>query len=110
MADNLTAVHYALAGAGRDLTVERHPRVALTPLSVALGNLDLHAKNLSILHRPDGSMSLAPAYDVVPQAHLPNDGEVALVVGGEYCYAAITISHLVCRETSMGTHPGGHLL
>lgn len=40
--------------------------VKLEVLSVALGNLDLHAKNLSVLHLPDGSMSLAPAYDVVP--------------------------------------------
>ena len=27
---------------------------------------------------PDGSMTLSPAYDVVPQAQQPNDGEVAL--------------------------------
>ena len=54
----------------------------LVVVSVAVGNLDLHAKNISLLHRPDGSMTLSPAYDVVPQAHLPNDGEVALAVGG----------------------------
>jgi serine/threonine-protein kinase HipA len=74
----------------------------LVVLSVALGNLDLHAKNLSVLHLPDGSMSLAPVYDVVPQVHQPNDGEVALAVGGEYRHAAITLSHLVAEGQAWG--------
>jgi serine/threonine-protein kinase HipA len=60
----------------------------LVVVSVAVGNLDMHAKNISLLHRPDGSMTLSPAYDVVPQAHQPNDGEVALAVDGEYRHAA----------------------
>ncbi len=74
----------------------------LLVLSVAVGNLDLHAKNLSILHRPDGSLSLAPAYDVVPQVHQPNDGEVALAVAGEYRHAAITLDHLVAEGHAWG--------
>ena len=48
----------------------------LMVLSAAVGNLDMHAKNLSLLHPPDGSMTLSPAYDFVPQAHQPNDDEV----------------------------------
>jgi len=74
----------------------------LVVLSVAVGNLDLHAKNLSLLHRPDGSMTLCPAYDVVPQAHQPNDGEVALAIGGEYRHAAITLNHLVAEGRAWG--------
>jgi serine/threonine-protein kinase HipA len=31
----------------------------------------------------------------VPQAHQPNDDEVALAIGGEYRHAAITMDHLV---------------
>ncbi|HEX7162441.1 MAG TPA: HipA domain-containing protein [Trebonia sp.] len=31
-------------------------------VSVAVGNLDMHAKNISLLHRPDGTMTLSPAY------------------------------------------------
>lgn len=69
----------------------------LVVVSVAVGNLDLHAKNLSLLHRPDGTMTLSPAYDVVPQAHQPNDGEVALAVSGEYHHAAITMDHLIAE-------------
>jgi serine/threonine-protein kinase HipA len=74
----------------------------LVVVSVAVGNLDMHAKNLSLLHRPDGSMTLSPAYDVVPQAHQPNDGEVALAVGGEYRHAAITMEHLIAEGRAWG--------
>jgi serine/threonine-protein kinase HipA len=74
----------------------------LVVVSVAVGNLDLHAKNISLLHRPDGSMTLSPAYDVVPQAHLPNDGEVALPVGGEYRHAAITADELSAEGDAWG--------
>jgi serine/threonine-protein kinase HipA len=42
-------------------------------------------------------MALSPAYDIVPQAHQPNDGEVALAVGGEYRHAAITMEHLIAE-------------
>jgi serine/threonine-protein kinase HipA len=74
----------------------------LVVLSVAVGNLDMHAKNISLLHRPDGSMTLSPAYDVVPQAHQPNDGEVALKIAGEYRHAAITMDHLVAEGRAWG--------
>lgn len=74
----------------------------LVVISVAVGNLDLHAKNISLLHYPDGSMSLSPAYDVQPQAHQPNDGEVALAVGGEYRHAALTKDHLIAEGSAWG--------
>jgi serine/threonine-protein kinase HipA len=74
----------------------------LVVLSVAVGNLDMHAKNLSLLHPPDGPMTLSPAYDIVPQAHQPNDGEVALAIGGEYRHAAITLNHLMTEGRIWG--------
>jgi serine/threonine-protein kinase HipA len=74
----------------------------LVVVSVSLGNLDLHAKNLSMLHLPDGVMTLSPAYDVVPQAHQPNDGEVALAIDGEYRHAAITMNHLLAEGRAWG--------
>jgi serine/threonine-protein kinase HipA len=69
----------------------------LVVVSVAVGNLDMHAKNISLLHNPDGSMTLSPAYDIQPQAHQPNDGEVALAINGEYRHAAITMDHLTAE-------------
>jgi serine/threonine-protein kinase HipA len=74
----------------------------LVVISVSVGNLDMHAKNLSMLHLPDGAMTLSPAYDVVPQAHQPNDGEVALAIGGEYRHAAITMNHLLTEGRAWG--------
>ncbi|MGW4631435.1 type II toxin-antitoxin system HipA family toxin [Nocardia sp. NPDC004415] len=74
----------------------------MTTLAVAVGNLDMHAKNIALLHRPDGSSTLAPAYDFVPQTHQRNDGEMALSVGGEYRHHGITREHLVAEGTSWG--------
>ena len=74
----------------------------LVVVSVAVGNLDMHAKNVSLLHHPDGSMTLSPAYDIQPQAHLPNDGEVALAVGGEYRHASLTTDHLIAEGSAWG--------
>lgn len=89
-----------LTSATDDDSLERLLR--LVTLSVAVGNLDLHAKNVSILHEAGGRMTLAPAYDVVPQAHLPNDGEMAMAVGDEYRHAALTRAHLVDEALRWG--------
>ncbi|MFD6448256.1 type II toxin-antitoxin system HipA family toxin [Promicromonospora sp. NPDC060204] len=97
----------SLARVARELTLtggrESVLRLArMTTLATAVGNLDLHAKNVSLLHAPDGSVELAPAYDVVPQAHLPNDGELALAVDRVYHHAAVTRAHLAAEFTTWG--------
>lgn len=69
--------------------------------TVAVGNLDQHAKNISLLHDADASTRLAPAYDVVPQAHR-SDGRLALAVTGEYRHDAITKQHLVDELAAWG--------
>lgn len=74
----------------------------LVVLSCAVGNLDLHAKNLSVLHPLDQRPRLAPAYDVVPMAHLPTDGQLAMAVNGVYHHAALTAADLVAEGTSWG--------
>lgn len=38
-------------------------------VNVAIGNCDAHARNTSLLHRPDGTVTLAPAYDIIPTYH-----------------------------------------
>ncbi len=74
----------------------------LTVLGVAVGNLDMHTKNLALVHRRHGGIELAPAYDLVPQAHLPNDGELALAVDGVYRHGAVTRAHLAAEVGSWG--------
>ncbi len=74
----------------------------LTTLSVAIGNLDLHAKNIALIHDQSGDVRLAPAYDVVPLAHQPDDGELALSVDHEYRHRAVTKDHLIAEGRSWG--------
>ena len=71
-------------------------------VAAAVGNLDMHAKNISLLHHADGAVTLAPAYDYVPQTHQKNDGEMALAVAGEYRHAEITREHLIDEALSWG--------
>jgi serine/threonine-protein kinase HipA len=70
-------------------------------LAVAIGNLDMHTKNIGLLHPSNGDVRLAPAYDVVPQVHLNNsDGKVALAVNGKYHHAEITKHDLIAELNS----------
>jgi len=67
----------------------------LIVFSVAMGNLDLHSKNLGIVH-PHGEIpSLAPAYDCVPMGHRTDvDGRFAMSLAGEYRRSSVTRKHL----------------
>ncbi|MCL1900124.1 MAG: HipA domain-containing protein [Promicromonosporaceae bacterium] len=97
---SLSRIAKELAQAG---AVEAVRRLALTTvLAVAVGNLDMHAKNISLLHPAGGVLRLADAYDVVPQVHLPNDGEMALAVDGVYRHAAIARASLEREFESWG--------
>jgi len=62
--------------------------------AVAIGNLDMHAKNVSIFHFPDATIKLTPTYDQVPLRHQNTDGRMALAVGGEYVHANLTRAHI----------------
>ncbi len=89
--------------------LERHTRpedldklLRMVVLAAAVGNLDMHAKNISLLHSQEGALELAPAYDFVPQAHQKNDGEMALAIAGEFRHAQITRAHLLEEGRSWG--------
>ena len=71
-------------------------------LAVGIGNLDLHTKNLGLLHPADGEVTLAPAYDVVPQAHLANDGRLALAINGAYRHLEVTRDDLRAEVSAWG--------
>ena len=62
--------------------------------AIAIGNLDMHAKNISILHLPDESITLAPSYDQVPLRHQNTDGKMALAINGKYLHASITLADI----------------
>lgn len=72
-------------------------------LSVAVGNLDLHMKNFSLLHLPDDVVRLAPMYHVVPQHFYDDtDGEMALRIGGEFEHRLLTRAHLEAAGAELG--------
>ncbi|WP_435749240.1 type II toxin-antitoxin system HipA family toxin [Microbacterium sp. PMB16] len=74
----------------------------MTTLSLALGNLDMHSKNISLLHLPGGEVALAPMYDVVPQLHFEVDRETALQINRKGDYFSITGSDLIEEGESWG--------
>jgi serine/threonine-protein kinase HipA len=88
---------------GRDgdrVSVEHLPK--LLTVSQALGNLDMHGKNIGTIHLQDDSTRIAPAYDVVPQTHLDSDGKMALAINRKYVHSAITIDDLTAEGQSWG--------
>lgn len=97
----LAAIARVLRRIDRDAPVQL---LRLTTMSLAVGNLDMHAKNISVLHEPDGNVRLAPAYDIVPQLHHDIDPDVALWVNGKARHAEITLDDLVSEAAEWGIH------
>lgn len=81
-------------------------------LNVVVGNADAHAKNLSLLHPPDGSISLASLYDVTPTTfyrQVPTsrglrdlDDTMGMFVGGKRSVHEVTREDLVAEGRSWG--------
>lgn len=73
-------------------------------VNVAIGNADAHARNLSLLHDPDGAVRLAPAYDVIPTYHYPSHSrQLAQPVNRNvFRPESVTGSHLLDEITSWG--------
>lgn len=105
---SLARVAHQLTVLGDRAALRRLAR--MTVLAVAVGNLDMHAKNLALVHRRDGTVDLAPAYDVVPQTHLPNDGELALAVDRTYRHGAVTRANLAAEIGAWGVRDADDLV
>lgn len=92
---SVVASSEGLDGLGRLLT--------LVTLSFVVGNLDLHAKNFSLLHPPQGPAKLAPAYDVVPLTHYPGiDGRMAMAINDIYEHSRIRRSDFIAEAGRWG--------
>lgn len=95
----------AIAGILRRHAARRENQrlLRMVTLSAALGNLDLHAKNISVIHAPDGELTLAPMYDIVPQLHLEGiDHTLALFIANTNDPHALTGGDLVAEAESWG--------
>ncbi len=77
--------------------------LSLMTFSYALGNTDMHAKNISFLHSPRARTILSPAYDISLHLHAAgHNGQVALQVNGKSSYDAITPADLVTEAERWG--------
>lgn len=77
--------------------------LALLTLATAIGNLDMHAKNIALLHPPDGSGRLAPVYDMVPLIHYPGtDGRMVMAINVVYEHSRIRRDDLVAESVRCG--------
>jgi serine/threonine-protein kinase HipA len=93
----------AIAQVLRDDGARPDPLLALTTLNLAVGNTDAHAKNISLLRRQDGTVALAPAYDVSMHLHHDHASRVfAMDVNGLRDMDAITGADLVAEGASWG--------
>lgn len=74
--------------------------------SLALGNRDAHAKNLSVLRTTDGALRLAPAYDVVcTMAYIDLDTVLPLHFAGVLHLAQLNPALLKKAARSFGLTP-----
>lgn len=80
--------------------------------SVLMGNADLHGKNISFLHHGDGTVGLAPIYDVMCTTHYDGqagrrdvDTGLGLFIGGQTDILQVTTDDLVTEATSWGMRP-----
>jgi serine/threonine-protein kinase HipA len=65
-------------------TVEKRELFLRTLVAFLVGAEDMHLKNFSLLHAPDGVIRLTPAYDFVNSSILLRDpDELALPIGGK---------------------------
>ena len=63
----------------------------------------MHAKNISLIHPPDGSARLAPAYDMVPLIHYPGiDGRMAMAINDVYEHSRIRREDIVAESVGWG--------
>jgi len=78
----LTAAHLLRDGAD-DVDAQLARLVGAMVFTVLIGNSDAHAKNLSLLLDPPGSVQLAPLYDTVPTMLFPTLAiRCAMMIGG----------------------------
>lgn len=84
------------------------PRVELVRLlehvtvSLALGNTDAHAKNMSVFRDPAGGLRLTPMYDLAPTLAFITQRHFGMSVAGKFVITEITREHLVREARAWG--------
>jgi len=76
--------------------------LSLTTLNVAIGNANAHGKNISLLHHENGSVKLAPMYDVMCTRFYDADPTAGMFVDGQRNIDDINVQHLVHEAATWG--------
>jgi len=75
--------------------------VSAVAFTVAIGNADAHAKNLSLLHDTATTIRLAPLYDTVPTVLWPNlTDEAAMSINGRFPLGQLTLADITDEAAS----------
>lgn len=84
-----------------DAVAEFARLVSAVAFTVAIGNADAHAKNLSFLHETATTIRLAPLYDTVPTMLWPTlTDEGAMSVNGRFPLGRLTLADIVDEAAS----------
>jgi serine/threonine-protein kinase HipA len=89
---------------------ELHKFGQLVVFGAAINNLDMHAKNIGLLHHASGDVTLSPAYDNVPFVSGLGDGRLALAINGKYDAESLTRADIVLEISSWGVSRAGLLV
>jgi hypothetical protein len=102
---NLRSIADALAANGGQLL----PLLDLVAFTVAIGNADMHGKNLSLTFSDDDSVTLSPVYDATSTRLYetsadgrPVDQELGMRIAGKTGIDDVTIADLVDEARSWG--------
>ncbi|MEJ5978816.1 HipA domain-containing protein [Novosphingobium sp. PS1R-30] len=81
----------------------RETFVLATLFNLAIGNTDNHAKNHGVLYSPDGSIHLAPLYDLLPiRLHGRFTHQLAVHLGGATDFDDMTTDHMLAFLAEFG--------
>jgi serine/threonine-protein kinase HipA len=84
-----------------DADAELERLVAALTFTIAIGNADAHAKNLSLLHDSPTTIKLAPLYDTTPTLLWPKlTEESALSVNDRFPLGRLTLDDVVAEAAS----------
>lgn len=84
-----------------DAVTELTRLVSAVAFTVAIGNADAHAKNLSFLHDTATTIRLAPLYDTVPTVFWSNlTDEAAMSINGRFPLRQLTLADVVDEAAS----------
>lgn len=84
-----------------DPITELERLVSVIAFTIAIGNADAHAKNLSFLHDTATTIRLAPLYDTVPTVLWPDlTDEAAMSINGRFPTGRLTLADIADEAAS----------